>query len=150
MQRGEEIRTREHYGQSEHNGSSWQETLQTSQCFSPMSILSSWAKETMEHLFSSCHFSSACWNYIGFQWDFNLNFHDMILHQWLLFGHLCFMEVFLLAAWNIWKHLNNLVFNNVLPTTSSWKRAFKADLSLHLVGLRDDKKLFVQSWIDIL
>jgi hypothetical protein len=107
-------------------------------------------RETMEHLFSSCHFSSACWNYIGFQWDFNLNFHDMILHQWLLFGHLCFMEVFLLAAWNIWKHLNNLVFNNVLPTTSSWKRAFKADLSLHLVGLRDDKKLFVQSWIDIL
>lgn len=104
-------------------------------------------RETMEHMFFSFQFSAGCWSSIGFQWNFNLSFHDMILHQRANFGTLCFMEIFLLAAWNIWKHKNNLVFNSIMPSTLSWKSALKDDLSLHLLRLRDDQTLFIQSWM---
>jgi hypothetical protein len=35
-----------------------------------------------------------------------------------------FMEVFIIAAWLIWKQRNNLIFNKVRPSFSGWKSGF--------------------------
>jgi hypothetical protein len=41
-----------------------------------------------------------------------------------------FMEIFLLASWNIWKERNKLYFEGTIPTLRSWKERLKSDLSL--------------------
>jgi hypothetical protein len=41
-----------------------------------------------------------------------------------------FMEIFLLASWNIWKERNKLYFEGTTPTLRSWKERLKSDLSL--------------------
>jgi hypothetical protein len=40
------------------------------------------------------------------------------------------MELFMLAAWNIWKERNRLLFDGVSPTIESSKIRVKSDLLL--------------------
>lgn len=66
--------------------------------------------ETLVHLFFCCPFSVACWNYIGISWDSSLNLENMLLLAKALYLGKCFMEKFLLGAWNIWKQRNEFIF----------------------------------------
>lgn len=75
---------------------------------------------------------------------------DDIQSQSASFSNPCFMELMLLAAWNIWKERNNLIFNGIQPEVLSWKRNLKLDLSLHLPRLKEIHRPLVQSWIDLL
>lgn len=93
------------------------------------SCCSQGVRETKEHLFFFCIFSAQCWNVLGWTWSSNLEFHRMIQSQSVSFANPCFMEL-LIATWNIWKERNNLIFNGVLPSVSSWRRNLRMDLSL--------------------
>jgi hypothetical protein len=48
-----------------------------------------------------------------------------------------FMEIFLLASWNIWKERNKLFFEGTAPTLRSWKERLKSDLSLLVHRTKD-------------
>lgn len=43
-------------------------------------ICSSGARETLQHLFFHCTFSSECWAQFGIVWDLSLFFEDMLQH----------------------------------------------------------------------
>lgn len=45
-------------------------------------------------------------------------------------GQPLFLEVFLLAAWSIWKERNNKHFRGIAPSKNSWLVRFKTDFSL--------------------
>lgn len=94
------------------------------------------ARETREHIFFHCDFSKACWIKIGWVWDTSLELHQMIQSQRLAFTYQCFMEIFLLATWNIWKERNGLIFEGIQPSVSNWMKNLKSDLSLHLIRLK--------------
>lgn len=95
------------------------------------------ARENREHLFFLCPFSSACWNKLGWCCDTTLQFHQMIQAQLAVVSHQCFMELFLIAAWNIWKERNGLIFQGIQPSVRNWLRNLKDDLSIHLIRLMD-------------
>ena len=105
------------------------------------------ARETREHLFFDCAFSKGCWNRLGWCWNTSLEFNQMLHSQRSSFSHHGFMELFLLAAWNIWKERNGLIFQGIQPSITSCLANLKSDLSLHLIRFRESDHPLVQSWI---
>jgi len=67
-------------------------------------------EETAFHLLFGCPFSQGCWEYLGIQWDFSMDFFLMTIQAK---QHLQspFMEVFIIEAWQIWKRRNNFIFD---------------------------------------
>jgi hypothetical protein len=57
-----------------------------------------------------------------------------------------FMEIFMLAACNIWKERNNLVINTIVPGFESWKIRFQADLKLIVFRPKPDLHSFLSSF----
>jgi hypothetical protein len=60
-------------------------------------------EEATYHLLFCCPFSTGCWNYVGFQWNHDLDFFSMIEAAKGAFGHSFFMEILALVVWCIWK-----------------------------------------------
>jgi hypothetical protein len=49
-----------------------------------------------------------------------------------------FMELFMIAAWNIWKERNKKLFEGVDPELASWKARMKTSLSLLVHKTKSD------------
>jgi hypothetical protein len=60
-------------------------------------------EETTFHLLFLCPFSRECWRQLGFHWEFNLSFHQMMHAARIQDSNPFFMEIFMLGAWLIWK-----------------------------------------------
>ena len=59
-----------------------------------------------------------------------------------------FMEVALIACWNIWKLRNDRVFKAELPRFLVWKKRFIHDMLLHVHRFPEKNSSVVKSWID--
>jgi hypothetical protein len=81
--------------------------------------------ETLEHLFFLCPFAIQCWNRLGFSWNINLSIEDRLLHACLQSGMPFFLEASMLAAWELWKIRNDLIFNRHPPSRHRWFQNFK-------------------------
>lgn len=104
-------------------------------------------EETLTHLFFSCPFTAECWSTLGIAWP-NLDERFSLLHEGKrAWGRPMFMEVFVVAAWGIWKERNNKCFRRIPQSVSSWKARFKEDF--HLLTHRASSKLipFVNSLV---
>jgi hypothetical protein len=86
-------------------------------------------EETVEHLFFGCTFSRSCWHLLGIHWPTQGNRLDMISHLKMRHGRKMIMDIFLVAAWSLWKERNNNYFRHVTPTVASWRTRFKKDFS---------------------
>ena len=87
-------------------------------------------EETVEHLFYSCTFSRRCWDKVGMLWPSSGNRLTLIhagKEGWRL---PLFMDIFLLAAWSLWKERNNKHFRGVTPSVDSWLLRFKIDFGM--------------------
>jgi hypothetical protein len=51
-----------------------------------------------------------------------------------------FMEIFIVAAWLIWKQRNNLIFNKVRPSLEGWESGFLDEARLQAHGMSSNKK----------
>jgi hypothetical protein len=60
-------------------------------------------EETTFHLFFSCQFSQRCWTHLPINWRLDLPFHAMMEQAKGQANHNFFMELFIIAAWTIWK-----------------------------------------------
>jgi hypothetical protein len=47
-----------------------------------------------------------------------------------------FMEIFIIASWEIWNLRNSIIFDNGVASIQSWVRRFKAQGYLHLVRVK--------------
>jgi hypothetical protein len=94
-------------------------------------------EETTFHLFFSCPFSQACWSSLNIHWNFTTDFYTMMDGAKSQFTHNFFMEVFIIAAWLIWKQRNNFIFNKVRPSFQGCKSGFldEARLQAHRMSL---------------
>jgi hypothetical protein len=54
------------------------------------------------------------------------------------------MEVFLIAAWEIWKQKNTRIFRNTTPSFRSWKLCFIATVKLQMYRLKEEDRVLVQ------
>ena len=87
-------------------------------------------EETVEHMIFQCPFSQRCWSILGITWQqtgSRLRWISMAAHDW---SSPMFMDVFLQAAWSIWKERNNKHFRGVAPMVGTWLTRFKEDLQL--------------------
>jgi hypothetical protein len=60
-----------------------------------------------------------------------------------------FMEIFMIAAWLIWKQRNDYIFNRGQPTINSWKFSFLQEAALQTFRLQPDKKLLFKAQLDL-
>jgi hypothetical protein len=58
-------------------------------------------------------------------WDLSLPVVEMIEDGRRHFMHRCYMEVVVLAAWTIWIHRNNSIFNGLQVSLARWKKEFR-------------------------
>jgi hypothetical protein len=65
-------------------------------------------------------------------------------------GKPLFMEIFMLAAWNIWKVRNNMVFNGINPELEVWKDKFRFDAKLLIHRIKPELHSFINSLADSL
>jgi hypothetical protein len=105
-------------------------------------------EETILHLFFECSFAKKCWDKLGITWSHEADIHRRIVTTRQLAGLPYFMEIFLIAAWELWKVRNRLVFDGILATYSTWLRNFKEEASLQAHRLKDDDRVLV--WFDSL
>jgi hypothetical protein len=79
-------------------------------------VLCNWdIEEYTYHLIFQCPFSERCWNYLGINWDHGLYFFDTIKKAKREWHPEFFMEVFAIAAWEIWKQRNEKIFQGQYP-----------------------------------
>jgi hypothetical protein len=57
------------------------------------------------------------------------------------------MEMFAIAAWEIWKQRNNKIFRGEHPSFNAWRAQFSATVKLQLYRLRPDDRASVLDWL---
>jgi hypothetical protein len=57
------------------------------------------------------------------------------------------MEVFLIAAWEIWKHRNAVIFDGIRPNFQLWIVRFAKQIHLHLVRFNNDRSSLLADWL---
>jgi hypothetical protein len=78
-------------------------------------------EELSYHLIFQCPFSLECWSYLGIFWDHHLYFFDTLKKAKADFSLSFFMEIFSIAAWEIWKQKNGEIFWGLVPSFSGWR-----------------------------
>jgi hypothetical protein len=79
--------------------------------------------EDWRHLFFNCMFSTRIWNYLQIPWKPGDTLASLIVARKAFWGP-CFVEVVVLACWNIWKQRNYYIFKHIRPTFWGWKAGF--------------------------
>jgi hypothetical protein len=65
-----------------------------------------------------------CWNFLGIHWDHSLYFFNTIIRTKQECTHPFFIEIFSIAAWEIWKQRNNKIFRN-MPLGLCWSMRYR-------------------------
>jgi hypothetical protein len=60
-----------------------------------------------------------------------------------------FMDLFMIAAWTIWKERNDLVFNGNPPSPTAWKQRFVNEVRLHFCRFNPSFQLVISQWLSI-
>jgi hypothetical protein len=101
------------------------------------------------YLFFSCPFSDACWTYLGIHWDLSLEFQAMVLNAILHFNSVIFRKIFIIGAWSLWCHRNDIIFYGAFLSFLTWKASFLREMDLVLLRakprLNDKLKLWLSS-----
>ena len=105
-------------------------------------------EEDLEHLFFSCPFATTCWQKLGFIWPSIADIKQCVLSLMDTMGLPFFMEIFIIATWEIWKLRNSKIFDNGNPTTRRWVRNFKDQVFLHLVRVREEQLSCITQWLE--
>jgi hypothetical protein len=92
--------------------------------------------EDWRHLFFNCIYSTRIWNYLQIPWQPGDTLASLITAKKIFQGP-CFIEVAILACWNIWKQRNSYIFKHIRPTFRGWKAGFFHDITMLMHRVRD-------------
>ena len=106
------------------------------------------AEEDIFHLFFNCTFATSCWQKLRLRWP---NTYD--LHEKIAFGrrnslHGFFMEIFLVASWELWNLRNDKIFNGAPVSTGIWVCKFKKQVKLQLLRVKESFHPQIVQWLD--
>lgn len=96
------------------------------------------------------HLHEAMLDQTGIDWVVADSLHKRIEVSCQLSGLSHFMEIFLVASWELWKIRNRLVFDGVQATFGRWLRNFKEEAALQAHRLGDVDRGVVSLWLDAL
>ena len=88
------------------------------------------AYEDRMHLFFECNFSQRIWTYLQIDWQHGQDIQEAATRARAGFAKPFFMEVVILACWNIWKQRNEKIFQFHRPSFQGWKKGFVHDISM--------------------
>jgi retron-type reverse transcriptase len=106
-------------------------------------------EEDRDHLFFECPFSVSCWSKIHILWVDVSEIHHRILRTRNASTIPFFMEIFIIAAWEIWKLRNAVIFEDVLPSLNLWTMKFKEQVILQSIRFKEDQRLSLLQWLDL-
>jgi hypothetical protein len=67
-------------------------------------------------------------------------FHERILETQRSFSADFFMEILVLASWEIWKVRNSIIFDNDVASFATWCRNFRPQVHLQLLRVAEHKR----------
>jgi hypothetical protein len=103
--------------------------------------------ETVDHLFFSYSFVRGYWNKLSVTWDYNLDIPDRILKA-IENGLVFYLEAILIAAWELWKARNDLIFQRHPPTVDRWFGNFRNQCYLKAARFSTDLRATFCFWLD--
>lgn len=107
-------------------------------------------EETIEHLFFDCPSAISRWFALGIIWEENANIHEKLYIAKQGFMQPFFMEIFMIGPWCLWNERNNFIFNGKVPNFTSWKSAFKNEVTAHLFRIKQSLHQSILLWLDAL
>ena len=75
-------------------------------------------------------FSQRCWAALGIHWPNGTDWIKMVHEGKNRWARPMFLEVFVVAAWAIWKERNDKHFRGIQPSFVSWRNRFKKDFTM--------------------
>jgi hypothetical protein len=67
------------------------------------------------HLFFECCFSQSFWWAIGFEWNVDMNIHEMITDAKARYSLQFVMDIIISGCWSLWDKRNDAIFNGNFP-----------------------------------
>ena len=105
-------------------------------------------RETRDHLFFACSFSSICWSVLGVTWDLSLDLSERLAVANKNWGRPFYLEIAILGAWNIWKLRNRKHFDGVDICLQSWITQLKEDLIMLSCRVKTEHKVQLMVFAD--
>ena len=105
-------------------------------------------EEDIIHLFFDCTFAQACWQQLGFLWPVSNDIHTKMDSGRRHTAHGFFMELFLVATWELWNLRNDKIFNNANVTISMWVVRFKKQVKLQLLRVKESFHPQIVQWLE--
>ena len=105
------------------------------------------AIEDISHLFFDCPFALACWQKLGITWNNTNDTIARIVHGRASLGLPFFMEIFIIAAWEIWNLRNGKIFEGKPVNLQLWIVRFKDQVLLQLHRIREELRPLVLQWL---
>ena len=70
------------------------------------------------------------WGELGISWPASGNRLQLLHAAKEVWTQPMFMEIFIVAAWSIWKERNNKHFRGITPTRNGWRQRFRNDFGM--------------------
>jgi hypothetical protein len=104
-------------------------------------------EETVEHLFFECPAAISRWFAFGITWTDSVDLFQKLIIAREASPHSFFMEIFMISANCIWVERNAFILEGKAPSLSSWKAAFRHEVTNHLHRIKPSLHSSVHSWL---
>lgn len=106
--------------------------------------------------FFECPFAVNCWRKLHFflrkqetsYWETNLDIHRRLLRARSTFQCPFFMDIFILAAWEIWKIRNVVIFDAAQASIHLWTVKFKETVLLQVIRFIEELRDSILVWLN--
>ena len=104
--------------------------------------------EDMTHLLFTCPLSQGFWWTIGFEWNSDLDIHNMVMDANHRYKIRYFMEIVILGCWSIWNQRNGMIFDGIPCSINECKYDFIRSFRITMMRAKPSLKDGMSSWID--